>query len=263
MELNQCNVVLTGASGGIGLSLAEQLCEAGAHVIAVGRQASALQGLQQRFADRVSIVQADLCEARGRQAVLHAARDLGKVNVLINAAGANEFGMLESQTDDALNKLLAVNVTATLQLTRDMLPVLRQQPRALVVNVGSTFGSIGYPGYTAYCATKFAIRGFSEALRRELADSHVGVLYVAPRATQTAMNSPEVVAMNAELRVAMDAPLNVARQIVRAIRTEREESYLGWPEKLFVRLNSVWPRMVDQALRKQLPVIQRFARKTP
>ncbi len=263
MELNQCNVVLTGASGGIGLSLAEQLCEAGAHVIAVGRQASAMQGLQQRFADHVCIVQADLCEARGRQAVLNAARDLGKVNVLINAAGANEFGMLESQTDDALNKLLAVNVTATLQLTRDMLPVLRQQPRALVVNVGSTFGSIGYPGYTAYCATKFAIRGFSEALRRELADSRVGVLYVAPRATQTAMNSPEVVAMNAELRVAMDAPLNVARQIVRAIRTEREESYLGWPEKLFVRLNSVLPRMVDQALRKQLPVIQRFARKTP
>jgi short-subunit dehydrogenase len=60
----------------------------------------------------------------------------------------------------------------------------------MVVNVGSTYGSIGYPGYASYCATKFALRGFSEALRRELADTRVGVLYVAPRATRTSMNSP-------------------------------------------------------------------------
>ncbi|MBU1804336.1 MAG: short chain dehydrogenase, partial [Gammaproteobacteria bacterium] len=86
------------------------------------------------------------------------------------------------------------------------------------------------------------------------------VLYIAPRATRTTMNSADVVAMNNELKVEMDDPQQVARQIVHAIATEREEMYLGWPEKLFVRLNGLLPRLVDQALRKQLPVIKRFAR---
>ena len=124
-------------------------------------------------------------------------------------------------------------------------------------------GSIGYPGFTAYCATKFAIRGFSEALRRELADTRVKVLYIAPRATQTGMNAAPVVELNRQLKVTMDDPQAVARQIVRAIAREREELYLGWPEKFFVRLNSLWPRLVDQALRKQLPLIQRLARVKP
>ena len=93
------------------------------------------------------------------------------------------------------------------------------------------------------------MRGFSEALRRELADSQIKVLYIAPRATRTAMNSADVVAMNDELKVEMDDPQEVARQIVHAITAEREEFYLGWPEKLFVRLNGVLPRLVDQALR--------------
>lgn len=150
-----------------------------------------------------------------------------------------------------------------MQLTHRLLPLLRQQGRALVVNLGSTFGSIGYPGFTAYCASKFALRGFSEALRRELADTLVKVLYFAPRATQTGMNGAQVVAMNDELNVAMDDPHSVALQLLAAIRREEEERYLGWPEKLFVRLNSLLPRLVDQALRKQLPIIQRFARSKP
>ena len=160
----------------------------------------------------------------------------------------------------AIARLIGVNVTATLQLTHLLLPLLREQPRALLVNLGSTFGSIGYPGFATYCASKFALRGFSDALRRELADTHIKVLYVAPRATRTAMNSVEVVAMNDALKVSMDDPQAVAAQIVQAIMAEREELYLGWPEKLFVRLNSLLPRLVDQALRKQLPVIKRFAR---
>ncbi|MBP8171610.1 MAG: short chain dehydrogenase, partial [Pseudomonas sp.] len=84
--------------------------------------------------------------------------------------------------------------------------------------------------------------------------------YIAPRATRTPMNSAQVVAMNDALNVAMDDPLAVAEQIVQALVGERQELYLGWPEKLFVRLNSLLPRVVDQALRKQLPIIQRFAR---
>lgn len=196
----------------------------------------------------------------GRDALVAAAQNFGGLNCLINAAGVNRFGLLDQQDEQQIAELIGLNVTATLQLTQRLLPLLRAQRRALVINVGSTFGAIGYPGFAAYCASKFAVRGFSEALRRELADTHVRVLYFAPRATRTAMNAPSVVAMNDELGVAMDDPAQVAEQLLDAIGREQEERHLGWPERLFVRLNGLLPRVVDQALRKQLPIIQRFAR---
>ncbi|GAB3393604.1 SDR family oxidoreductase [Azotobacter armeniacus] len=260
MQLSDCRGLLIGASGGIGQALIVRLCEAGARLLLVGRHLEPLQALQKRYPAQLEIAQADIAEVDGRQVVLVAARRFGGLNILINAAGVNRFSLLEDHDEEGIAALIGLNVTATLQLTHRLLPLLRLQPRALVVNVGSTFGSLGYPGFTAYCASKFAVRGFSEALRRELADTQVKVLYVAPRATLTGMNADNVVAMNDELKVAMDDPQTVATALAEAILREQEELYLGWPEKLFVRLNSLLPRVVDQALRKQLPVIQRFAR---
>lgn len=259
MQLRDTRILLTGASGGIGQILVERLCAAGAKLLLAGRSGEALEYLAQRFSGQVSLVYADLTRAQDRQQVADAVRRQGGVDCVINAAGINQFSLLEQQSEDAIARLIEVNVTATLQLTHLLLPLLRQQPQALLVNLGSTFGSIGYPGFAAYCASKFALRGFSEALRRELADSRIKVLYIAPRATRTAMNSAQVVAMNDALKVEMDDPQQVAEEILRAIVREREELYLGWPEKLFVRLNGILPRLVDQALRKQLPVVKRFA----
>lgn len=261
MQLNECRALLTGASGGIGQVLVEQLCAGGATLLLVGRDSVALEALARRYPGQIKLVCADLGQRNDRHRVRDAARHFGGLNCVIHAAGVNSFSLLEQQDEDAIARLIEVNVTATLQLTHLLLPLLRRQPKALLVNLGSTFGSIGYPGFSVYCASKFALRGFSEAMRRELADSRIKVLYIAPRATRTAMNNDQVVAMNNELKVNMDAPYSVAAQIVQAIVREREELYLGWPEKLFVRLNSLLPRLVDQALRKQLPVIKRFARR--
>lgn len=263
MNISECRALITGASGGIGQAMVEALCRQGAHLLVAGRNVDPLNDLAGRFPGQIKVVQADMGTAAGRDAVLAAATRFGGLNCLINAAGVNRFGLLEQHDDDAIAKIIGLNVTSTLQLTRRLLPELLQQEQALIVNLGSTFGSIGYPGFTAYCASKFALRGFSEALRRELADTRVNVLYIAPRAARTAMNKAHVVAMNKELNVAMDAPEVVAAAVVKALRNERREIFLGWPEKLFVRLNSLLPRLVDQALRKQLPVIKRFARTRP
>ena len=260
MQLSDCRVVLTGASGGIGRALVEKLCAAGAQLLLVGRHTEGLESLASSYPGKVQVVVADIVESAGRDAVQAAARSFGGVNVLINAAGQNRFSLLEQHDEAAMAALINLNVTATLQLTQRLLPLLMQQGRALVVNIGSTFGSIGYPGFATYCASKFALRGFSEALRREMADTQVKVLYIAPRATRTGMNAENVVAMNNELKVSMDEPLAVAAQVLGAIRGEREELYLGWPEKFFVKLNGLLPRLVDQLLRKQLPTIQRFAK---
>ncbi|MCY1505748.1 3-phenylpropionate-dihydrodiol/cinnamic acid-dihydrodiol dehydrogenase [compost metagenome] len=259
MRLTDCRVLLTGASGGIGLALAEQLCARGAQVLAVSRKRDALAALLGRYPQQLAWTGADLRQAQGRQRVLDAARAMGGVNLLVNAAGVNRFAMLEQVDDSQIEDMLALNVTATLQLTRALLPLLRQQSHALVVNVGSTYGSIGYPGYAVYCASKFALRGFSEALRRELADTQVNVLYVAPRATRTDMNSQAAMALNAALKVGVDEPGQVAGAVIAAIEKDLSELYLGWPEKLFVRLNGMLPGLVDRALHKQLPIIRRFS----
>ncbi|VVP95349.1 3-oxoacyl-[acyl-carrier-protein] reductase FabG [Pseudomonas fluorescens] len=261
MRLSEARVVLTGASGGIGLAIATALCASGAQVLAVARHREPLVPLLELYPRNLCWVRADLTLLTDRREVLARAQSIGGMNLLINAAGVNHFAMLEQLDDSEINSMLAVNISAPMCLTKLMLPLLKQADSAMVVNVGSTYGSIGYPGYASYCATKFALRGFSEALRRELADTRVSVLYVAPRATRTSMNSPAAQALNDALKTNVDDPQTVAAAVIHAIAGERRDLYLGWPERFFVRLNSLLPHLVDRGLRKQLPLIRRLSQK--
>ena len=179
--------------------------------------------------------------------------------MLVNNAGCGDFGMLDEVDDAAIERMFAINAIAPMQLTRALLPTLRSQPMSAILNIGSVFGSLGYPGFTAYSATQFALRGFTEALRRELADAKIGVHYFAPRATKTGMNAAAVDRMNAELKVAMDPPAQVAAAACAMLEAGKASAVFGWPEKLFVRINALLPGVVDGSLRKQLPVIRRHA----
>jgi short-subunit dehydrogenase len=263
MQLAEVRAVLTGASGGIGLAIAEALCSRGVQVLAVCRQPAPLLPLLAQYPRLLHWVRADLTTAEGRQQVLAAARSIQGVNLLINAAGVNHFAMLEQLSGSQIEAMLDINLNAPIQLTSLLLPLLRTADQAMVVNVGSTYGALGYPGYATYCASKFALRGFSEALRRELADTQVGVLYVAPRATRTSMNSPAAQALNTALNSSEDAPQEVAEAVVHAIIGDRRELYLGWPERFFVRLNALLPHLVDRGLRKHLPLIRRLSTPAP
>jgi short-subunit dehydrogenase len=262
MRLADARAVLTGASGGIGLAIASALCGRGVRVLAVARHRQPLAALIEQYPQQLSWVAADLTQSADLGKVLAAANAMGDVNLLINAAGVNHFAMLEQLDDGDIQTMMAVNVCAPICLTKTLLPLLKQAKGAMVVNVGSTYGSIGYPGYASYCATKFALRGFSEALRRELADTRVGVLYVAPRATRTSMNSAAAQQLNDALKSSVDDPQVVAVAVIEAIAGDRRDLYLGWPERFFVRLNSLLPNLVDRGLRKQLPLIRRLSHKT-
>ena len=264
MKAAEMRALITGASGGIGRALAQELHGRGASVLLVGRNAQALEGAAQEFGGRSARVDwcaADLATAEGRARVVEATSRWGGsgINVLVNNAGRGDFGMLDELDDAAIERLFAINAIAPMQLTRALLPKLRAQPAGAILNIGSVFGSLGYPGFTAYSATKFALRGFTEALRRELADSKVGVHYFAPRATRTGMNAPAVDRMNAELKVAMDPPAAVAAAACAMLEAGKTSTVFGWPEKLFVRINALLPGVVDGSLRKQLPVIRRHA----
>ncbi|MFU8765286.1 MAG: SDR family oxidoreductase [Haliea sp.] len=257
MQLAGKRFVLTGAAGGIGQAFAVKLSAAGAELLLVSRSDDALEELRQRLPGAGhSVVAADLASAAGRAALLAAAGD--RVDGLINNAGVSFFGLLNGQTEAQLRQTLELNLLVPMLLVRDLLPIL-QARGGTIVNVGSAFGSIGFPGQAAYSGSKFGLRGFTEALRRELAGSGVRVQYLAPRATATPMNSPSVAAMNQELGTAMDPPERVAAELMILLSRGNGVRFVGWPERLFIKLNSVLPAMVDRALLRQLPVVRRHA----
>ena len=254
--------VLTGASGGIGQAMANALAERCDALLLVGRDAERLaqlrDGLRSKQPLAVEIVTGDLTEDATRQRVHDAARAMpGPVDLLINNAGINEFHEFESQRPDSIARLLEVNLIAPMQLTQKLLPLLRAAPRAQIVNVGSIFGYLGYPGLAAYSASKFGLRGFSQALRRELADTSIAVRYFAPRATATAFNTAAMTAMNRELGINQDTPELVADSLVQFLASGAPERKLGFPESLYAFLNQLLPGLNDGAIRTQLKTIRK------
>ncbi|MBO6224357.1 MAG: SDR family oxidoreductase, partial [Psychrobacter sp.] len=265
--------LLIGATGGIGQEIATQLCAHNRPVILVGRNAQTLTYLTKKLAKeypdipRLSL-SCDL-SSRASQIQLIAAlretvQDCGNVidTVILNA-GINDFALLTDQSDEIIEQMMLVNVAYPLQLIKRLLPILMiQQSPSQIISIGSTFGSIGYPGFSAYSASKFALRGASEALGREYADTSVKFRYFAPRATKTTMNRNTVVAMNQALKVKMDSPETVAKALVNFISTTKPHQHLGFPERFFAWLNRLFPNVVGNAIVKDLPTIKLYAKKT-
>jgi short-subunit dehydrogenase len=257
----ELNVLLTGATGGIGLQTAALLATRGANLLLTARDEKRLNRLRdtlREFGSRVETVAADVATAEGRQRLVAAAHAFpGGMDVLINNAGVNRFDRLDRQSDRDLEAVITTNLLAPMLLTQKLLPLLRQREKAIVLNVGSIVGSIGMPGQVAYCSSKFGMHGFSEALRRELQGSSVKVVYVAPRATDTDMNDPLMREVNELTGARTDDSTVVARHIVRAITDTTHERFIGWPERLFVKLNALLPGLVDRSLQKQARLLDR------
>jgi len=262
VNLQNKTIVLTGASGGIGQAMAHELANNGARLILVGRNTDKLEDLASSLNGEHLFLTADLSSEDGRNQLFDYCSCNGSINLLINNAGVSAFEMIEDQSDSDITKLLSINLISPILITKRLLPLLQSSADGGVVNVGSTFGAIGYPGFNTYCASKFGLRGYSEALRRELVDSNLQVFYLAPRATNTAINSSRVANLNSELGNAVDEPIIVAKALLKQLQKNRMNCYVGWPEKFFARLNGLLPTLVDASLCKQLPVIRRLA-KTP
>lgn len=254
MNLRNAKVLLTGASGGIGREVALELATQGATLQICGRDIERLDTLanelRQRGA-RVRVLMADLAEAEGIQRLADAAQADGAPDLVIHCAGSLSFGALEDSSPQAIEQLWRTNVLAPMLLTRALLPALRRRGSGRFVFVGSIFGSLAFPLYASYSASKFALRGFAEALRRELDGSGIGVTYVAPRYTRTALNAGTPERIAAATKMAQDEPREVAQRIVAAVAQERRDLYFGVFERLFVRINAWFPWLVDRALRAQ------------
>lgn len=253
MRLERRRILITGAGSGIGRALALQCAAKGARLVLAGRRSEPLAETRSLLPspDAAVCVAADVGTAEGRAAVVAACSSDEGLDVVVNNAGMSANGPLESYDDDLLARLFATNVTGPIALTRDLLPLLRVSGWPHIVNVGSMFGDIAHPLFTAYSASKFALRGFSDGMRRELAHDGIGVTYVAPRATRTPATEEYAHLVDA-FDMSMDSPEKVARQIVGAILENTNAVYPRGPERFFVLVQRLLPAAVDRALTRQL-----------
>lgn len=239
--------LITGAGSGIGRALAQEADRLGHRLILAGRQEAPLHATASTLSRAPRIVLADITMPTGRAALRETVAQDG-LDILINNAGRLASGQLESLGDQEIADLVATNIAAPVALTRDLLPALERR-RGQVVNIGSVFGDIGFPYFTLYSASKFALRGFSDALRRELAPRGIAVTYIAPRATQTAATD-SFRALIGPMAMALDDPETVARHAWRAILARKREQFPPSRERLFIALQRLRPQLIDRALAK-------------
>lgn len=240
-------VLITGAGSGIGAALAIEADRLGHRVILVGRRAEALQATAGSLQLTPVVVPADLTTAAGRARIVTAVAETG-LDILINNAGMVPAGAAAQISDARIAEALALNIAAPIALTRDLLGPLAAR-RGQVVNMGSVFGDIGFPFFTLYSATKFALRGYSDALRRELAPQGIAVTYIAPRATRTDATD-SFSTLIGPMAMAVDRPDVVARHAWRGITARKREQFPPSRERLFVALQRLVPGLIDKNLIK-------------
>jgi NAD(P)-dependent dehydrogenase (short-subunit alcohol dehydrogenase family) len=254
MKLDDRVAVITGAGGGIGRAIGLALARRGCHLAladiddAGNAETAALAGalgvktschrLDVASADAVAALPFDVMQAHGR------------VDVLVNNAGVAVGGAFVDVSAADFDWLMDINFHGLVRMTRAFLPLLQQSDRARIVNMSSLFGLISPPGQSAYCASKFAVRGFSNALRHELTGTNVGMTVAHPGgvASSIAKNArmpgnltPEKIEQSKAIaeKLLRMAPDKAGAIIVRAIEKERSRVIVGvdalvlsWLERL-------------------------------
>lgn len=239
MKLAGKRILVTGGSGGIGQKLVAAMEAAGGQVVVVGRHAP-------REGDFLA---GDLSTLEGIQeaAMLVAAHE---PDILVNLAGLQYFGTLDTQSPEHISLMYHVNLIAPTLLARAVIPGMHMRGGGQIVNIGSVFGSIPFAHFVTYSSTKAGLRALSQSLRRELAGSNIEVTHVSPRAVKTEMNDARVVEWGRRTAMPMDAPEWVAERIVSAMEAGKKDVVIGRAETVFTRVNALLPGVVDKALIK-------------
>jgi short-subunit dehydrogenase len=249
--------LLTGASSGIGRALAKQLAARGARLVVNGRRADRLATLVEELRSTGTEVYpavGDVTDPVVRQEMLALALgQLGGVDCLINNAGIGGIGKFSENDEARLRRIMEVNFFAPLELTRLCLPRLRAGRKPVIVNVASVLGHRAVPKKSEYCASKFALHGFSDSLRSELAPEGIDVLLVSPSTTATEFFD---VAVGDKGKLpwltrgqSSDA---VARAAMRAIERGTHEVILTIGGKGLVWFDRLFPTLTNR-------LVQRFA----
>ena len=230
--------VITGGASGVGLATAQLLSEKGCALALVDVNVEKLEAAARHFqgqGTRTSTHVADVANPE-RMAGLpdEVVAEHGAVHILVNNAGVSVAGSFEDQTIEDLQWIVGINFWGVVHGCKFFLPELKKADEAHIVNISSMFGFIGVPSQSSYCATKFAVKGLSEALWVELRASNVGVTSIHPGGVNTSIDET-MRSYDDEIRDATVSGLRqsrppsvVAAAIVKAIEKDRLRVIVGW-----------------------------------
>ena len=214
--------VVTGGDRGIGNAIARHLAENGARVAICGRKRSELEKAGKELSsfgtDSLAIV-ADVTKPADRKRLVKTVlKEFGRIDIWVNNAGVLYFGKLESKKDADIDRTIDVNLKGLVHCTKAALPALKKS-KGVLINISSVVGKRGEAGLPVYCATKFGVIGFTEAMADELSPDRVKVYAICPTGTQTAMWESF-----AGKRPAAHVPDDVALEVVGLLKSKKAKS---------------------------------------
>lgn len=255
MEPKEKVVIVTGASSGIGEATARQFGREGARIVLAARRVDRLEAVAKEIVDmgsgaEVLVVAADLSKLEDIQSLVNQTlQKFGRIDVLVNNAGFGRLDWLENL--DPVKDIAAqidVNVMGVIQTTRQVLPVMIQQRSGHIINMGSMAGLIGTPTYTIYAASKHAVHGFSEALRREVKPWGIDVSVIYPGGVVTEFASHAGIKRKTKATTPKFMLLTadqVGQAVVKIVRRPRAMWILPWLWTVSVWMNRFANWLVD------------------
>jgi short-subunit dehydrogenase len=265
-QLRGLRMLITGASSGIGRALASEAARAGARLLLLARSQERLEALAREElaasanGDILTLPGDVTSEADRQRALDMVGARLGGLDVLVNNAGIACSGHFAEGSEEMLRQVMEVNFFAPAELIRQAIPLLTQGRQPAVVNVASMCGRLGLPAWPEYSASKFALCGLTEALRGELARFEIDTLLVVPGLTQTHLRQ-NLLRSGHRLDIDFDQgmpPEKVAQAILRALRANSTEVWVGRDARWMLRFHRFFPRWMDRLLSRR--VKQLYAR---
>jgi len=262
---NKPVILVTGASSGIGAAVARLFANQDYRVSLAARRLDrliALAGEIDSTGEHSLVVQADLTRYEDIQKLVAKTMDqFGQVDVLVNNAGFGRIKWLEELDPvEDIQAQIQINLIATILVAREVLPHMIQRRSGHIINMGSMGGLVASPTYTIYSASKFGLRGFTEALRREVGVYDVHVSGIFPGAVNTEFKQHAGINRKTG-RTTPDSlllePEQVARAVLSVVRRPRRDLIIPWQMRLTVWMNILFPGIVDRIIENSFTRLER------
>lgn len=266
MNLNGRIAIVTGASSGIGAATALALAGAGCRLAIAARRHAELDQVAAQCRELGAECITIRTDVRVREdcveLVRRATAELGPPDILVNNAGFAIFDTIAEANPDDIRSMLDTNYLGAVNCVQAVLPGMLARNRGTIVNVASIVGIMGFSGMGAYCATKFALLGFTEALRDEVIDRGIRVSAVCPGTTDTEffVTAQKGKAPAAERLILAVPATRVARAVMRAIRGGKARLIVPWPAGAYMRFKEIFPVTAHWLMRKASAMVERAGR---